>query len=175
MLDQTTLVSTSTIAGHPWLFKLILKERPQSFATLRMQVHPWGVLLRLQGRRTSSPVTEQLRLAVLLGSAMIGCVPGATPFDYAFLGIARLVQTAYGYSRTKLPKTKTMAHAEAKRNRDRWEADLLLNVVFAHMAFSSTKDRGGRKMAHDRFSDAVHELYQFVTRETFEEDATKTV
>lgn len=66
----------------------------------------------------------------------------------------------------------TMAYAEAKRNRDRWEADLLLNVVLAHMAFNSTKDSRGRQMAYDRFKGTVRQLYEFVTAETSEEDAT---
>jgi hypothetical protein len=71
---------------------------------------------------------------------------------------------------TRLPKAKTMALAEAQRNLDRWEADLLLNVVFAHMAFRCTEDFRGRKVAHDRFKHAVGQLYRFVTAENAGED-----
>jgi hypothetical protein len=71
---------------------------------------------------------------------------------------------------TRLPKAKARAHAEAQRNLDRWEADLLLNVVFAHMAFRSTEEYRGRKLAHDRFKQDVCELYQFVTAENSGED-----
>jgi hypothetical protein len=71
---------------------------------------------------------------------------------------------------TRLPKAKTMAHAEAQRNLDRWEADLLLNVVFAHMAFRNTEDFRSRKVAHDRFKQAVWQLNQFVTAENSDED-----
>jgi hypothetical protein len=67
-----------------------------------------------------------------------------------------------------------MPHAEAKRIRDRWESDLLLNVVFAHMAFSSTKDSVRRDTAHQRFKNAVRELHVFLTSEEEEnaEDLT---
>lgn len=66
-----------------------------------------------------------------------------------------------------------MPYAEATRNRDRWEADLLLNVVFAHMAFSSTKNVKGRKMAHDRFKNAVRQLFEFVNEEGAEEETAE--
>jgi hypothetical protein len=66
-----------------------------------------------------------------------------------------------------------MPYAEATRNRDRWEADLLLNVVFAHMAFSSTKNIKGRKMAHDRFKNAVRQLYEFVNEDSLEAEAAE--
>jgi hypothetical protein len=75
-------------------------------------------------------------------------------------------------SMARSPKAKTVAYDEAQRNLDRWEADLLLNVVFAHMAFRSTEDHNGRRVAHDRFKGAVHHLYEFVTTESSEEDTT---
>ncbi len=58
---------------------------------------------------------------------------------------------------------RSMAHDKAKRKLDRREADLLLNVVFAHMSLSSAKDFRSHQVAHDRFKDAVRILYQFVT------------
>lgn len=61
-----------------------------------------------------------------------------------------------------------MAYGKGKRKRDRQESDLLLNAVLAHMAFSSAKDYVGRKMAHDRFKDAVRVLLQFVTAQDLE-------
>jgi hypothetical protein len=70
----------------------------------------------------------------------------------------------------RLPTVKVTTHSEAQRNLDRWEADLLLNVVFAHMAFRSTEDYSGRKVAHDRFKQAVVQLYQLVTAENSDED-----
>lgn len=76
---------------------------------------------------------------------------------------------------TRLPKAQAKAHTEAQRNLDRWEADLLLSVVFAHVAFRSTEDYRGRKVAHDRFKRAVCQLYQFVTAEnSYEDTATET-
>jgi len=68
------------------------------------------------------------------------------------------------------PKAKVTPRAEAQRNLDRWEADLLLNVVFAHMAFRTTADYSGRKVAHDRFKQAVGRLYELVTAENSDED-----
>lgn len=56
-----------------------------------------------------------------------------------------------------------MAHDNAKRKLNRREADLLLNVVFAHMSLSRAKDCGSHQIAHDRFKDAVRVLHQFVT------------
>jgi hypothetical protein len=70
----------------------------------------------------------------------------------------------------KSPKAKITAHAAAQRNLDRWEADLLLNVVFAHMAFRTTGDGSGRKVAHDRFKEVVSRLYELVTAENSDED-----
>ncbi len=70
-----------------------------------------------------------------------------------------------------LNRPKVTADAEAQRNLDRWEADLLLSVVFAHMAFRSTEDYSGRKAAHDRFKQTVVQLYQFVTAENSDENA----
>jgi hypothetical protein len=58
-----------------------------------------------------------------------------------------------------------MAYDKAKRKHDRREADLLLNVVYAHMTLSSAKDFKSHKTAHDRFKDAVVKLHQFVTTE----------
>ncbi len=69
-----------------------------------------------------------------------------------------------------LNKPRVTAHAEAQRNLDRWEADLLLSVVFAHMAFCSTENYPGRKAAHDRFRQTVVQLYQFVTAQNSEEN-----
>jgi hypothetical protein len=56
-----------------------------------------------------------------------------------------------------------MAQEKALRKFDRREADLLLNVVFAHMSISSAKDRKSHQMAHERFKDAVRILHQFVS------------
>jgi hypothetical protein len=56
-----------------------------------------------------------------------------------------------------------MAHEKATRKLDRREADLLLNVVFAHMSLCSAKDNTSHQAAHDRFKNAVHILHQFVT------------
>jgi hypothetical protein len=79
-------------------------------------------------------------------------------------------ESTYGYVVKRLNRPKVTAHAEAQRNLDRWEADLLLSVVFAHMAFRSTEDHSGRKTAHDRFTQAVVQLYQFVTAENSDEN-----
>ena len=67
-------------------------------------------------------------------------------------------------------RPRVTAHAEAQRNLDRWEADLLLSVVFAHMAFRSTEDHSGRKAAHDHFKQTVVQLYQFITADTSDKD-----
>jgi hypothetical protein len=75
-------------------------------------------------------------------------------------------------SMARSPKAKTVAYDEAQRNLDRWEADLLLNVAFAHMAFRSTMDYSGRKVAHDRFKGAVRQLYEFVTTENSDKTIT---
>lgn len=56
-----------------------------------------------------------------------------------------------------------MAHDKTLRKLDRREADLLLNVVFAHMSISSAKDDRSHQMAHERFKDAVRILHQFVS------------
>jgi len=61
-----------------------------------------------------------------------------------------------------------MAHSKAFSPRDRQEADLLLNVVLAHMAFSSAKDGPGRQVAHDRLVEAVRILYEFVAAKNVE-------
>jgi hypothetical protein len=96
------------------------------------------------------------------------CTLGVTPFDYAVLVLATVLRVDLWLLR--MPRAKVTAHVEAQRNLDRWEADLLLNVVFAHMAFRSTEDYSGRKVAHDRFRQAVGLLYQFVTTEDSDED-----
>ena len=64
-----------------------------------------------------------------------------------------------------------MAYAKAFSKRDRREANLLLNVVFAHMAFSSAKDDGDREAAHDRFREAVRALSRFVAKPDHKENA----
>ena len=74
-----------------------------------------------------------------------------------------------------VPKTQARVHAEAQRNLDRWEADLLLNVVFVHIAFRSTEDYQGRKVAHDRLKQAVGKLHQFVTTEDSDEDTAMEI
>jgi hypothetical protein len=56
-----------------------------------------------------------------------------------------------------------MAYDNATRKLDRREADLLLNVVFAHMSLSRAKDCESHRVAHDRFKEAVRVLHQFVT------------
>ena len=66
-----------------------------------------------------------------------------------------------------------MAYDKAKRKRDRREADLLLNVVFAHMSHSSAKDYRSHQAAHDRFIDALQVLHQYVTAENSEEGAVE--
>ncbi len=64
-----------------------------------------------------------------------------------------------------------MANAEARRIRDRWVSDLLLNVVFAHMAYSSAKDASRREAAKLRFKNAVRELSNFLTSEEAVDEA----
>ena len=64
-----------------------------------------------------------------------------------------------------------MAYAKAFSKRDRREADRLLSVVFAHMAFSNARDDHDREAAHDRFKDAVRALYRFVTKPEQQEKA----
>jgi hypothetical protein len=55
-----------------------------------------------------------------------------------------------------------MAAARAFSKRDRKESDLLLNVVFAHMAFGSAKSEPDRDVAHNRFKEAVRILYRYL-------------
>jgi hypothetical protein len=62
-------------------------------------------------------------------------------------------------------KNKTADIEKAQRDRDRWEADLLLNVVIAHIAFSNSPDAVSRKKAYTRFRSMVNQLYQFVIGE----------
>lgn len=98
--------------------------------------------------------------------------PRGYPVRLRALGTCKTLAAILWLLKDKIPKTKAMAYVEANRNRDRWEADLLLNVVLAHMAFSSTKDYRVRKMAYDRFKGTVHQLYQFVTAEDSVKDAS---
>lgn len=55
-----------------------------------------------------------------------------------------------------------MASAKTKSNRDRREADLVLDVAIAHWAVNSAKDWQDRKTAHDGFKNAVRRLHEFV-------------
>lgn len=55
-----------------------------------------------------------------------------------------------------------MAAAKAVRSRDRRESDLLLSVVFAHMAFGSARSESDRRTAHRHFEEAVSALYRFL-------------
>jgi len=55
-----------------------------------------------------------------------------------------------------------MPNPQLRRSRDRRESDLLLNVVMAHMAYSSAKDFTSRKAARDGFEEAVQLLYDVV-------------
>lgn len=90
---------------------------------------------------------------------------------YALLVVATVVGIILWLLGEMLNRPKVTAHAEAQRNLDRWEADLLLSVVFAHMAFCSTEDYSGRKVAHDRFRQTVVQLHQFVTTQNPDENA----
>jgi streptomycin 6-kinase len=56
-------------------------------------------------------------------------------------------------------KSKPLSH------RERREATLLLQVVFAHMAFSSAKNNEDRERAHGHFEQAVRMLYSFLNNE----------
>lgn len=58
-----------------------------------------------------------------------------------------------------------MAFAKAKSNRDRHEADLVLDIAVAHWAVNSAKDPEDRKMAHDSFKHAVRKLHEFLYEE----------
>ena len=58
-----------------------------------------------------------------------------------------------------------MAYSKAFTKRDRRESDLLLEVVFAHMAFSSSKNHRQRLEAHSRFREAVRVLHEFMDEE----------
>jgi hypothetical protein len=66
---------------------------------------------------------------------------------------------------------KTMPHAKARSPRERREADLLLNVVLAHMAFHSAKDPIARKMERERFTEAARKLHEFVAEAADEENS----
>jgi len=55
-----------------------------------------------------------------------------------------------------------MPYVKARSKRDRREADLLLNVVLAHMAFHSAKDLRTRRLERDRFTAAVQIFHEFV-------------
>jgi hypothetical protein len=50
----------------------------------------------------------------------------------------------------------------SKQRRDRVEADLLLAVVFAHMAYRTAKNFGEDVTARRRFIDTVRALYNTV-------------
>jgi hypothetical protein len=62
-----------------------------------------------------------------------------------------------------------VASAKVKTDRDRREADLVLDVAVAHWAVNSAKDRDDRKTAHDGFKDAVRKLHEFVASQREEE------
>jgi len=55
-----------------------------------------------------------------------------------------------------------MPYVKARSKRDRREADLLLNVVLAHMAFHSAKDLRTRRSERQRFTTAVQIFHDFV-------------
>lgn len=61
-----------------------------------------------------------------------------------------------------------MAYAQPQRTRDRWESDLLLQVVRTHLACCSARDEHARNEAHDRFKSAVGELHRFLFAEAVE-------
>jgi hypothetical protein len=126
-----------------------------------MQVHPLGGSpLKIGGSslKTSGPQNR---------STLYSC---GYPFGLRFAGTCNRSQNRLMVDLVEmLNRPKVTAHAEAQRNLDRWEADLLLSVVFAHMAFRSTEDYSGRKAAHGRFREAVVQLYQFVTAENSDE------
>ncbi len=58
-----------------------------------------------------------------------------------------------------------MAFAKAKSNRDRHEADLVLDVAVAHWAVNSAKNWDDRKTAHDSFKHAVRKLHDYLSTE----------
>ncbi len=58
-----------------------------------------------------------------------------------------------------------MVNPHQQRRRDRRESDLLLNVVLAHMSYSSAKDVASRRVARERFEQAVHLFYDYVITE----------
>jgi hypothetical protein len=68
---------------------------------------------------------------------------------------------------------RLMADPKQVPNRDRRESNLLLNVVFAHMAFSSAKNGEDRKKTHLRFKDAVRTLHQFMETESPDDGADR--
>jgi hypothetical protein len=55
-----------------------------------------------------------------------------------------------------MDKSKPLSHCERR------ETSLLLQVVFAHMAFSSAKNAQDRERAHGNFEQAVGILYCFM-------------
>ena len=65
-----------------------------------------------------------------------------------------------------------MVKATIKAKHERWESDLLLNVVLAHMAFASASDEQVRNIAHDRFVSAIRKLYEFVAPEVQRDSRT---
>ena len=132
-----------------------------------MQVHPWGPPKDFQGRRTTLAIPQYRRCSTSPYSLRLELIyPRGYPIRLRILGTCKNDGGCFMVTQGRIPpKKRTMASAEVKRNRDRWEADLLLNVVFAHMAFRSTKDYREREAAHYRFKDAIRQLHQFVTAE----------
>ena len=55
-----------------------------------------------------------------------------------------------------------MVRNSSEQRRDRAEADLLLAVVFAHMAYRTAKNFGEVATARRRFIDTVRALYHTV-------------
>ena len=55
-----------------------------------------------------------------------------------------------------------MPYAKARSQRDRREADLLVNVVLAHMAFHNARDATRCKIERERFKAAVLQFHDFV-------------
>jgi hypothetical protein len=55
-----------------------------------------------------------------------------------------------------------VVNKSSEKRRDRTEADLLLAVVFAHMAYRTAKNFGEDVTARRRFIDTVRALYHTV-------------
>jgi hypothetical protein len=67
-----------------------------------------------------------------------------------------------------------MTHSEARHARDRRQSDLLLDVVFAHMALSSAKDQYSRERARGWFREAVRKLDEFLGMDAKHVEAGKS-